>query len=302
MTMRERDRSTGRRQILVGGSAVLVGAACGSESTTATPATPAGGATGGDASWARGGTAVMAEQYPDPFAAGLIGACTLTCVRTLGPCYAKTIDRRDISEGQPGLPLRLAFLAVDTACKPIPAATVDIWHASSAGIYSADDTAQMCNQGDRDAMEHRFFRGKQTTDARGRVDFDTCFPGWYRGRAVHIHFTVRVGEAEYVTSQLFFASPLITAVHGAHPDYAPRGQPDTPTEKDGIAGVDPSALTLDVQRMDDGVMLAARSIVLRSALGEAICGGAHAQGASSSGATGGQSSVRRNSAMRSASS
>lgn len=268
-----RDLAWSRRSVLLGGAGVALGSACGAspspdgKSPTAEPQ-----ADGASSKWARGGTKSIGASYPDPFAAGVSAACNLTCVRTLGPCYARTIDRKDISEGRPGLPVRLAFLIVDPSCKPVPGATVDIWHAASSGLYSADDTAQMCNGGDADAKAHRFFRGMQAADAKGRVDFDTCFPGWYNGRAVHIHFTVRVKGEEYVTSQLFFPTPLLTEIYASHPDYAPRGQPDTPTEKDDIAGADPSALTLDVQRMEDGVMLASKSIVLRTALTEKICG------------------------------
>jgi len=32
-----------------------------------------------------------------------------------------------------------------------------------------------------------FLRGRQTTDANGLVTFTSIFPGWYSGRATHIH-------------------------------------------------------------------------------------------------------------------
>lgn len=38
-----------------------------------------------------------------------------------------------------------------------------------------------------------FLRGIQFTDARGRVEFATVFPGFYMGRTNHIHFKVREG-------------------------------------------------------------------------------------------------------------
>jgi protocatechuate 3,4-dioxygenase beta subunit len=32
-----------------------------------------------------------------------------------------------------------------------------------------------------------FLRGRQVSDANGLVTFTTIFPGWYNGRATHIH-------------------------------------------------------------------------------------------------------------------
>jgi protocatechuate 3,4-dioxygenase beta subunit len=35
-----------------------------------------------------------------------------------------------------------------------------------------------------------FLRGRQTTDSNGLVSFTSIFPGWYSGRATHIHVHV----------------------------------------------------------------------------------------------------------------
>jgi hypothetical protein len=61
-----------------------------------------GGTTTDPGAWATGGTAAMtaASTYPNPFASGIGSACKLTCEATLGPCYATTLDRKDISEGR----------------------------------------------------------------------------------------------------------------------------------------------------------------------------------------------------------
>jgi protocatechuate 3,4-dioxygenase beta subunit len=37
-----------------------------------------------------------------------------------------------------------------------------------------------------------FLRGLQTTDTSGRVTFRTIYPGWYMGRATHIHVEIFV--------------------------------------------------------------------------------------------------------------
>lgn len=226
----------------------------------------------GTTDWATGGTGAMKGGYPDPFSAGLGTACTLTCAATLGPCYAATLERKDISEGQNGLPVRMAFLVVDETCKPIPGASIDIWHASPAGLYSGDDASQMCTLGDAEALKGRWFRGVQTTDANGRADFDTCFPGWYSSRTIHVHFTVRINGSEYVTSQLFFDDSLDDEIVASQPLYKDRGARDTKNTNDNVISADAVGdYTFQTSRMADGAMLAWKTLVIRSSLEEAQC-------------------------------
>jgi protocatechuate 3,4-dioxygenase beta subunit len=230
-----------------------------SGSTTQAVASSTG--TGTVGGWASGGTAAMTdkESYPDPFTDPLGNACALTPAQTLGPCYAETIDREDISEGNPGLPVRLAFLVVDTDCNPIPNATVDVWHNNIEGLYSGEDAIAMCTLNDPEAEAGRWFRGVQTGGADGKVFFDTCFPGWYAGRAIHIHYTVRVGNQEYLTSQLYFPQSLVDEIFATHVDYVAYGAPDTPNGSDGIYV--PSA-ELDWAQMTDGAMLASKVLIV----------------------------------------
>ncbi|MFI9150942.1 intradiol ring-cleavage dioxygenase [Streptomyces sp. NPDC053367] len=70
--------------------------------------------------------------------------------------------------------------------------------------------------------DERYLRGTWRTDSSGHVTFRTIFPGWYRGRCVHIHTKVHVGgkwtEAGYEggttchTGQFFFAEEAVLAV------------------------------------------------------------------------------------------
>lgn len=230
---------------------------------------------GSDApAWATGGTAAMtaASAYPDPFASGLGATCKLSCEQVLGPCYAATMERKDISEGHDGLPVRLALLVLDESCKPIEGATVDIWHTGPSGVYSGDDSDPLCNHDDAEAIAARWFRGVQKTDAKGRVDFDTCFPGWYAGRAIHIHFTISIGGTEYVTSQLYFEDALNDEIIGSQPLYSERGERDTKNTDDMVAAQDKLAdLTLQTKRMTDGAMLAWKALVIRSSVDTALC-------------------------------
>lgn len=230
--------------------------------------------TGSATAWATGGTAAMtlAASYPDPFASGIGTVCNLTCEATLGPCYANTLERKDISEGHDGLPVRMVLLVVNESCQPVPGATVDIWHAAPEGLYSGDDASDFCTSGDATARAARWFRGVQTTDANGRVEFDTCFPGWYSSRTIHIHFTLRVNGNEYVTSQLFFDDTLDDEIVNTQPLYNARGPRDTTNSNDTVISADSVAdYVFQTQRMADGAMLAWKTLVIRSSLDAATC-------------------------------
>ncbi|WNG20188.1 protocatechuate 3,4-dioxygenase [Cystobacter fuscus] len=224
--------------------------------------------------WATGGTKAMTalSSYPDPFAVGLGSACALTCEATLGPCYATTVEREDITEGEDGLPVRLAFLIVDETCKPIPGATLDIWHCGPDGLYSGEDASDFCTTGDTRARSARWYRGVQTTDANGRVNFNTCFPGWYSSRTVHIHFTVRLNNQEYVTSQFVFDDVLDDEIINSQPLYNTRGPRDTTNATDNVVSAESAPeYSFQTKRMADGAMLAWKTIVIRSSLSNASC-------------------------------
>ncbi|HEY0135425.1 MAG TPA: hypothetical protein VGB85_15180 [Nannocystis sp.] len=229
------------------------------------------------AAWATGGTASMTAQgcYPDPFSGGVL-SCALICETTAGPCTtATTIDRRDVSEGFLGLPVRLALLIVDAdTCAPIPGAQVEIWHTQRTGVYSGiTPSPKQCYVDDPAAATFMYFRGIQTAGADGRIDFDTCFPGWYGGRAIHIHFRVIRDGQTYATSQLFFADELNTEVFATHPEYSEFGLPDITNQSDGIIGgaADMANYLLDTARMPDGAMLASKVIAVRSSLQDPSC-------------------------------
>jgi protocatechuate 3,4-dioxygenase beta subunit len=113
---------------------------------------------------------------------------------TEGPYFVEEIlNRSDITvdptDGsvQPGFPLTLNInLKQVTSCAlvPLTGVYVDIWHANAAGVYS--------DQAANNTSGLKFLRGYQATDRQGAVRFQTVFPGWYQGRAVHIHAKVRI--------------------------------------------------------------------------------------------------------------
>ena len=178
-------------------------------------------------------------------------SCVLTPELTQGPYYlADDLIRADITEGRPGVPLTLRVGVSDIkACGPLANAAVHVWHCDAHGFYSgvsanspgSDATQQQIDE----AAKSTFLRGIQMTDADGFVEFTTIYPGWYRGRTVHIHMMVAVdGTADQTyegghiahTGQLFFDDAISDKVF-ATDAYA--GRPDderTLNNEDGILG------------------------------------------------------------------
>jgi len=111
---------------------------------------------------------------------------------TQGPYYIETeIFRDDIREDQAGVPLALQVTVVDTNCQPIPDAFVDIWHCNATGTYSGFTGAGNGVAGSQ-TDDLTFLRGITVTDDNGLAVIDTIVPGWYAGRATHIHAKVHV--------------------------------------------------------------------------------------------------------------
>ena len=100
----------------------------------------------------------------------------------------------------------------------------------------------------------KFLRGYQTTDNNGVATFTTIYPGWYQGRAVHIHFKIRSrtssGAAYDFTSQFFFNETLTDHVHAQAP-YAAKGQGRLRNERDGIYQGGGSQLLLNPSKAGD---------------------------------------------------
>lgn len=178
----------------------------------------------------------------DHVAASAATACVLTPEVTSGPYYiANHLLRRNVTENQRGLPLALHLTVQHaTSCKPIRGANVEIWHANALGVYSGYGSGASPGGGGGGGGGHAtptnkltFLRGHQISDAAGEVIFDTIYPGWYRGRAPHIHVKVHVGGSVVHTGQLFFADPTSDAVYRTI-HYRSHGQPDTTDARDSI--------------------------------------------------------------------
>lgn len=153
-------------------------------------------------------------------------SCVLTPEQTEGPYYIPNERvRRNITEGRPGVPLVLQASVVDAStCRPIKGAAVDIWHADASGVYSGFGAG---------AASRTFMRGLQRTDASGLARFRTIYPGWYRGRTVHIHVKVHLGGNIIHTGQLYFPDKLTDAVFRRAP-YSRRPNRDTRNATDSV--------------------------------------------------------------------
>lgn len=157
-------------------------------------------------------------------ASGNDNACVLTPQSEEGPYYIDPkLVRSDIAEGRPGVPLSFRLRVVEAgSCTPIQGARVDIWHCDARGLYSA-----FPEQGDGhniDQTGKTFLRGTQLADAGGWAAFKTIYPGWYAGRATHIHFKVFLDERTVLTGQSFFPEALNEFIYTNVPDYTKRRQ------------------------------------------------------------------------------
>lgn len=148
-------------------------------------------------------------------------SCAATQAIEEGPYYLSNSPvRKDVTDGQAGKAITLNFTILDTACKPIKGARVDIWYANAQGIYSGvashgDDLGAGVNSGN-------FLRGTQTTNAKGIATFKGIYPGWYPARTIHIHQKIWVGGKEVLTTQTFFTDKQNAAVMATAP-YNSRG-------------------------------------------------------------------------------
>ena len=143
--------------------------------------------------------------------------------------------RSDPSDGsvKAGSPLKFAIRVHEirgNACTPFAGARVDLWQCDAAGVYSDVQDRSFDTRG------KKFLRGYQTTDAAGKAEFLTVYPGWYSGRTVHIHFKIRTDPKSRrgyeFTSQIYF-DDLLTDQIFAKPPYRPGGQ-RTKNSQDGI--------------------------------------------------------------------
>lgn len=115
--------------------------------------------------------------------------CSVTPSETAGPFPTKspsTLVKTDITSDRTGVPftINITIQNKNASCAALAGALVDIWHCDKDGYYSEYGGTGMQSA---DFTSVHFLRGRQTTNANGLVSFTSIFPGWYSGRATHIH-------------------------------------------------------------------------------------------------------------------
>ena len=184
-----------------------------------------------------------------------VGTCVVRPQQTEGPFFVdERLNRSDLRSdpatglARPGVPLTVRFRVSRTSaglCGPLVGALVDLWQCDATGSYS--DIGATAGA--------KFLRGYQVTDSSGVAKFTTIYPGWYQGRAVHIHFKIRShtgsGSAYEFTSQLFFDDSITDQVYTQAP-YNTRGQRTLRNSGDGIYNQGGSQLLLAPAKAAEG--------------------------------------------------
>jgi protocatechuate 3,4-dioxygenase beta subunit len=154
-------------------------------------------------------------------------ACAVTPTETIGPYPSLTdLFRSDVREDRSGTLLTLTIKVVNanSGCAVVSGANVEIWHCDAVGNYSQYGTQTAST----------FLRGIQTTNANGEVTFTTIYPGWYQGRATHIHLEVTINGRSVKATQIAFPESIKNAVHRQGAYATGRGTNPTSNAADGI--------------------------------------------------------------------
>ena len=185
----------------------------------------------------------------------------------------ETLVTQNIIADRVGTPLQIDIKInnINDNCLGLKGAIVDIWHCDSKGEYSEyggnqeqgngggpggmrmpppgmksppdSGMKKMGNQPPRmggrsmqpaDHTKEHFLRGRQTTNVKGLVSFHSIFPGWYSGRAPHIHVQVfsASGKSLLVT-QIAFPEDITTKVY-TQGVYSVHDLPETPNAADNV--------------------------------------------------------------------
>lgn len=142
-------------------------------------------------------------------------ACSVTNSETAGPFPTITpasLVTSNIVGDRTGVPFTINIVVknINDSCGALPGVLVDIWHCDKDGNYSEYGGTQMQQT---NYTAYHFLRGRQTTDANGKVTFTSIFPGWYTGRATHIHVHIyTAGGTSLLITQIAFPEDSSSAV------------------------------------------------------------------------------------------
>ncbi|EPQ26311.1 uncharacterized protein PFL1_06246 [Pseudozyma flocculosa PF-1] len=135
--------------------------------------------------------------------------CVLAPQSTEGPYYHTEAHpiRSNMAEWQLGLHFEMDVGVIDVeTCEPVPNILVDLWHANATGHYAGHPEPAPHLRDEKPAASglrrgllsayprtnhvDTFLRGALPTDQNGVAHFVSTFPGYYTGRATHVHIKV----------------------------------------------------------------------------------------------------------------
>ena len=176
----------------------------------------------------------ISESVNEPNQLTIGADCEPSPKETVGPFPnhdSNSLLKRNIAVDRTGvaMTMTLTILSQKDGCKPLPGVFVDVWHCDAHGAYSEYGGMRMQ---EADHRHEHFCRGRQITDLDGKVSFESIYPGWYRGRAPHIHVEVLdKNENSLVVSQIAFPEVVNSTVY-ATAKYL--GKADTSNDRDNI--------------------------------------------------------------------
>jgi protocatechuate 3,4-dioxygenase beta subunit len=165
--------------------------------------------------------------------------CTVTNAETIGPFPIKdpaSLVKSDITGDRPGVKMTMKIIIKNknNSCAALAGAFVDVWHCDAKGEYSEYGGSGM--QSTNWTSVH-WLRGRQTTDSNGQTTFVSIFPGWYSGRAPHIHVHIyNASGKSLLVTQIAFPKATCDTVYTNAADYKNHGLQDTTNERDNVFG------------------------------------------------------------------
>ncbi len=165
------------------------------------------------------------------------GSCTVSPSETAGPFPTKSpssLVMTDIRSDRTGIEMQIHITIQNknNNCAALSDAIVDIWHCDKDGYYSEYGGTGMQSL---NLQGVHFLRGRQSSDTNGLISFKSIFPGWYSGRAPHIHVHVydATGKSLLVT-QIAFPTDVCDTVYTTATQFYKKGKQDTSNAVDNV--------------------------------------------------------------------
>jgi protocatechuate 3,4-dioxygenase beta subunit len=164
-------------------------------------------------------------------------SCVVSPSETAGPFPTKSpssLAMTDIRSDRAGIVLdvNITIQDVNNDCEALPDAIVDIWHCDKDGNYSEYGGTSMQSV---NYQSVHFLRGRQVTSAAGLVSFRSIFPGWYSGRAPHIHVHIYdASGTSLLVTQIAFPTATCNTVYTTATEYYTKGTQDTSNATDNV--------------------------------------------------------------------